>query len=217
VDLHTIVTDTLPRYIESGKSAGETLVLPGDDLTWTPTITAPGGVWTQQVVVTVEMGYGGPLTNVVRVTTEEGATGVYTETTQAYVTPRLRVTKNAAPDPVHPGRQLTYTLMVSNLGNVNLHATITDTLPLNISPGKADGGTEVRSGGRITWTPTITAPGGIWLERIIVTVENGYSGTLTNEMYVTTEEGATGIYTETSVSRYNSHLIYLPLLMRYTP
>ena len=32
------------------------------------------------VVVTVALDYAGPLTNVVQVTTDEGATGVYTQT-----------------------------------------------------------------------------------------------------------------------------------------
>ncbi|NIO71783.1 MAG: hypothetical protein GTN71_22840, partial [Anaerolineae bacterium] len=94
-------------------------------LTWTPVITAPGGVWTQQVVVTVQMGYSGTLTNVVEVTTEEGATGVYTETSQARVTPMLEVSKEADPDPVQAGAPLTYTIYVTNTGNVDLNATVT--------------------------------------------------------------------------------------------
>ena len=49
-------------------------------MTWTPTITAPNGVWTQQIVVTVELGYAGPLTNIVHVTSLEDASGVYTVT-----------------------------------------------------------------------------------------------------------------------------------------
>ena len=65
---------------------------------WTPTITAPGGVWEGTVVVTVEMGYAGPLTNVVQVTSEEGASGTYTETTQSLVTPKLEVTKRTKDD-----------------------------------------------------------------------------------------------------------------------
>jgi len=49
--------------------------VPGGQITWTPVITAPDGVWTETVVVTVEMDCVGLLTNVVEVTTEEGAAG----------------------------------------------------------------------------------------------------------------------------------------------
>jgi uncharacterized repeat protein (TIGR01451 family) len=176
LDLHATVTDTLP--------AG---VTPGGVLMWTPVITAPGGVWEETVVVTAEMGYAGPLTNVVQVTTEEGASGVYTETSQAEISPALEVSKLAEPDVVQAGEQLTYTLRVTNTGNVDLHATVTDTLPTQLTPG-----------GVLTWTPVITAPGGVWKQTVVVTVEVGYAGQLTNVVQVATEEGASGVYTETS-------------------
>jgi hypothetical protein len=44
-------------------------------LTWTGISIAPGAAWEQTVVVTVTFGYEGTLTNVVQVTTAEGATG----------------------------------------------------------------------------------------------------------------------------------------------
>jgi uncharacterized repeat protein (TIGR01451 family) len=69
--------------------------------------------------------------------------------------PGLTVTKQAHPDPVQPGAQLTYTLRVANTGNVTLTATITDILPDHVTPA-----------GVITWTPTITAPGGVWMETV---------------------------------------------------
>jgi len=175
VNLTATVTDTLPDQVS-----------PTGVLTWTPTLTAPGGVWTEQFTVTVQMGYSGTLTNVVEVTTEEGATGVYTETSQALVTPMLEVIKEADPDPVQAGAQLTYTLSVTNTGNVTLTATVTDTLPDQVSPT-----------GVLTWTPTLTAPDGVWTEQFTVTVQMGYSGTLTNVVEVTTEEGATG--TDTAI------------------
>jgi len=175
VTLTATVTDVLPGQ-----------VTPGVVLTWTPTITAPGGVWRETVFVTVEAGYAGPLTNVVRVTTEEGATGVYTETALS-LAPGLEVSKQADPDPVLAGAQLTYTICVTNTGNVTLTATVTDLLPNQVTPG-----------GILTWTPTITAPGGVWRETVFVTVEAGYAGPLTNVVRVTTEEGATGVYTTTT-------------------
>jgi uncharacterized repeat protein (TIGR01451 family) len=63
-DLHATVTDTLSAHVTYTGA-----------LVWTPTITAPGGTWEHTFAVTVELGYTGPLTNLVEVATEEGATG----------------------------------------------------------------------------------------------------------------------------------------------
>ncbi len=118
-----------------------------------------------------------------------------------YYYPALDVTKQADPDLVEPGAQLTYTLRVTNTGNVTLTATITDILPNHATPT-----------GVLTWTPTITAPGGIWAQTVVVTVETGYAGPLTNVVQVTTEEGATGTDSVTvSASRYR---IYLPAVLK---
>jgi uncharacterized repeat protein (TIGR01451 family) len=112
----------------------------------------------------------------------------------------LVVTKYASPDPVQSGEQLTYAIHVTNTSNVDLHATITDTLPPHITQGKTSGGTLIFPGGVLTWTKTITAPGGVWEESVVITVETGYAGPLTNVVQVTTEEGATGVFTETVLS-----------------
>jgi uncharacterized repeat protein (TIGR01451 family) len=190
VTLTATITDVLPDH-----------VMPSGIVTWTPIIAAPGGVWTQAVVVTVEIGYAGVLTNEVQVTTEEGATGIYTTTSHAQVMPTLQVTKQAYPDPVQAGEALTYTLRVTNTGNVDLHATITDILPAHVTPT-----------GILTWTPTITASGGVWSQQVIVTVEAGYMGTLTNTVQVMTAEGATGM-DSISVS-IRGYKVYLPLVLR---
>jgi uncharacterized repeat protein (TIGR01451 family) len=67
--LTATITDVLPAPIT-----------PSGSLTWTASIAALGGVWTKQFTVTVNPGYAGVLTNVVQVSTEEGATGTYTHT-----------------------------------------------------------------------------------------------------------------------------------------
>ncbi len=174
-DLHATITDTLPSQ-----------VTPGGILTWTPVTIISGSVWSQTVVVTVEMGYAGILTNVVQVTTEEGPTGVYTATTHS-LAPSLAVSKEARPNPVQAGSQLTYTIHVTNTGTVALNGIITDTLPAHVI-----------STGILTWPLTNLLPGDIWTTEVVGTIEMGYSGTLTNAVEVTTLEGATGIYTATS-------------------
>jgi uncharacterized repeat protein (TIGR01451 family) len=67
VSLTATITDFLPSGVD-----------PTGALSWQHTLTDPGDVWTQTVVITVDLGYTGPLTNAVQVTTEEGATGIYT-------------------------------------------------------------------------------------------------------------------------------------------
>jgi uncharacterized repeat protein (TIGR01451 family) len=112
--------------------------------------------------------------------------------------PALKMTKRATPDPVLAGEKLTYTIRVTNTGGVHLRATVTDTLPTNIMPGQTPSGTLILPGGTLTWTPTISSPGSVWTQQVVVTAEVGYVGTLTNVVHVTTQEGAADIYTTTS-------------------
>ena len=114
----------------------------------------------------------------------------------------LTVTKQADPDPVQFGSQLTYTLRITNTGHADLHATVTDTLPMHVTP------TQV-----LTWATGIITPGSVWTQQVVVTVEVDYEGTLANFVEVTTDEGATGVYTETSTS-VRAYYIYLPLVLR---
>ena len=130
-----------------------------------------------------------------------GSSGAYDmlQAASADVRPALTVNQQASPDPVQSGATLTYTLRVTNIGNVALHAAITDTLPTHVTPT-----------GILTWSPTITAPGGIWEHTMVVTVEAGYSGPLVNTVQVTTEESATGF----SAIVTNGYKVYLPSVIR---
>jgi uncharacterized repeat protein (TIGR01451 family) len=118
-----------------------------------------------------------------------------------YYHPALDVAKQAHPDQVQAGASLTYTIRVTNTGNVTLTATITDVLPTHVTPD------DVR-----TWPALIPAPGGVWVQQIVVTAEMGYSGTLTNVVWVTTGQGATGVYVETSTAV--GYRIYLPVILK---
>jgi uncharacterized repeat protein (TIGR01451 family) len=121
--------------------------------------------------------------------------------------PTLEVTKQATPDPVQPGGLLTYTIYVTNTGTEDLHATITDTLPTYVTTTQP-----------LVWvSQLIPAPDGVWTDTVVVTVEMGYAGPLINVVEVTTEEGAAGIYTETSAVEGEFQYIYLPLIMRNFP
>ena len=81
--------------------------------------------------------------------------------------------------PAHRGPRLIlevpYTLRLTNTGDAHLHAVITDTLPAHVTPT-----------GVLTWTPSVVGPGAPWTQTVVVTVEMGYAGLLTNEVEVAT-------------------------------
>lgn len=130
----------------------------------------------------------------------------------------LAVTKRADPDPVAPGVRLTYTIRVTNTGDLDLRATVTDTLPMSVTLGETTGGTLLLPGGAvgITWTMVLSTPEGTWTETVAVTVAEGYMGPLANLVAVTTGEGARGAYTETSTVA-SAPPIYMPLVVRDFP
>jgi uncharacterized repeat protein (TIGR01451 family) len=85
VNLNAAITDTLPASVTLEQTSGGSLLLPGGavGITWTTNITAPGGVWSETVVVAVAADYVGPLTNVVEITTDQGAAGETSVTVRA--------------------------------------------------------------------------------------------------------------------------------------
>jgi len=170
--MHAVVTDFLPGS-----------VIPSGTLTWAPTLSAPGGSWKQTIIVTPVVGYSGLLTNVVRVATSEGPQGGYTVTSATPIT-SLAVINSAQPVPIKSGSAMTYFILVTNTGNLTLTASVTELLPAQVTPHNT-----------LVWTPTITAPGGIWRQTVPVTVAAGYRGALTNTVRVTAREGASGVFT----------------------
>jgi M6 family metalloprotease-like protein/uncharacterized repeat protein (TIGR01451 family) len=86
VTLHGVVTDVLPAHVS-----------PSGTLTWTAVIPPLGAAWVRQAAVTVDANYTGPLTNVVQVATDEGASGLFAETIPA-VGPLTSI--SIAPNPV---------------------------------------------------------------------------------------------------------------------
>jgi uncharacterized repeat protein (TIGR01451 family) len=129
--------------------------------------------------------------------------------------PALTIAKRASSDSVQAGERLTYTIYVTNTGEAPLHAAITDTLPLHVALGQTSGGTLVLPGGEvgIVWTALVPAPGGVWTETVIVSVEEGYAGPLVNRVAVTTREGATGAARVV----VNAARSYLPLVLKNAP
>jgi uncharacterized repeat protein (TIGR01451 family) len=172
-----VITDTLPGT-----------VMPTGVQTWSvPYHLEPGEVYSLTLPVTVGWGYSGTLTNEVAVSTAEGATDVYSMTSLAQVTPAVEVEKRVDPPTVEAGDPLTYTITMTNTGNISLTPTVTDTLPGAVTPNDP-----------LTWTPVLTEANRVWQETVVVTAAWGYSGTLENRVEVTAPEG--NLYEEATVT-----------------
>jgi uncharacterized repeat protein (TIGR01451 family) len=129
----------------------------------------------------------------------------------------LSVVKEAAPDPVRSGTRLTYTIRVTNTCATDVHIVVTDTLPASVTLVEPPDGTVVLPDDRlgVTWTVEIATPG-VWTQTVVVNVEHGYEGPLTNVVQVTSDEGPGATYTETSTA-VTLRPVYLPLLLRNGP
>ena len=112
----------------------------------------------------------------------------------------LDVTKRAEPDPVQAEDPLVYTIRITNTGQLTLTAAITDILPLNVTTSDP-----------VAWTSVIIIPGAVWTNDIVVQTQ--IAGQLTNVVKVTTDEGATGIFTETSVVTSTPDIVVTPLAL----
>jgi len=117
----------------------------------------------------------------------------------------LSVTKEAEPGVVQPGERLTYTIRVTNTGQLTLTAAITDYLP-----------TEVTTSDTTSWSSVSIDPGNTWSGVIVVTVNYNVSGEIVNVVRVTSDEGATGVYTETAVVTDTPDITVAPLLLSAT-
>jgi hypothetical protein len=171
--LHAIITDDLPAYVS-----------PTGSLTWTPTLPPVSGVWTQSVAVSVLQGYVGPLTNVVRITSEEGPASVHTGTVHSQV-PQVTVTKRAGfTASMFHVSQLRYTIGVTNTSDLAVsELTITDTIPTGTAFAWANG-SHLQHGNVVTWTPETLAPRAALSVTLAVTVEALAPGTaVVNEVY----------------------------------
>ncbi len=221
VTLTATITDHLPLHIEPGTTASGTTMLPGGMVTWTPALIPPGGEWVEPLVVTVAMGYAGPLTNVVRVSAVEGGAAVYTHT----LPPPLQVTKRAASRTriVEPGASLVYQLGFTNtLGFTLTDVLLTDVTPVGTTFAWADGGaagpvTGTVDLGRtvVTWTVDSLPNGGELTATLAVTVgELGPGTRIVNDAYGVRAAELRDPVLGRSVAVWIPWRVMLPLVLR---
>ncbi len=97
-----------------------------------------------------------------------------------YVDHDLLTVKQVSAAQVLAGSPVTYTLFVTNTSLSTLHVTITDVLPLEGLPT-----------GLLTWTAILAAGEG-WSQTLNFTSAEDYFGEIINQIFVASEEGATG-------------------------
>ncbi|HEY66774.1 MAG TPA: DUF11 domain-containing protein [Thermoflexia bacterium] len=152
---------------------------------------------------------------------EEGASDVYTETSQAQAFPILNITKHAKPDTVHPGDLLTYILAVSNTGQVTAtNLIISDTMPISTTYQSCSGRDSCGgSNGVVTWMLGALPVNHLVYFTFTVRVGSYVNPdmNIVNQTYrVTSSAGvtATGVPITTTVSEW---AIYMPLVVRNHP
>jgi uncharacterized repeat protein (TIGR01451 family) len=166
--LNVVVTDTLPAGVTFVSTAGCAEDPNGIPTCSLGTITA-GGSAQYTATVTVDPD-----------TTGSEDTAVNTEAD-------LSVTKSDSPDPVDPGQSLTYTIMVNNAGPSDAqNVVVTDTLPAGVTFVSTTGCAEDPNGVPTCSLGTIIA-GSSDQYAVTVTVDSGTTGTLTNNVSVSSD------------------------------
>jgi uncharacterized repeat protein (TIGR01451 family) len=217
MDLYATLTDTLPAHILPGETEDGTAIWPGGTLTWTLAPIRPGGIWSRTVAVTVETGYAGPLTNVVRAVPDTGAAAVYTETVLSLV-PRLGVSKEASLASVLPGSPLVYTISVTNVLDLALGPVVlTDAVPAGTTFAWASGN-YAQAGGVVTWTAESLAGLGTLRATLGVTVGDLAPGTpVVNAAYGVRAGGMVTPVMGVPVELRVSWRCFLPLTLKNWP
>ncbi|MEW5826965.1 MAG: PKD domain-containing protein, partial [Candidatus Bipolaricaulota bacterium] len=161
--------------------------------TWNVGALAPAGSAVLTLTVQVDPSTHGTLTNTACATGNETDPNAANNcgTTTTTVTPRtdLRVTKTDSPDPVIAGQALTYTVVVWNDGPSDATGVaVAETLPAGVTFTSATASVGTYSSSTNVWTVGNLAAGASATLTLVVNVNPGTTGTLTNTACATGNE-----------------------------
>jgi len=185
------LTDTLPlslTYVSGSASDGAVYVASTRAITWTGVVTAGSALSvTYSAVITSPLDNGSLITNAA--TIYDGVNAPFETapvTTTISSSPNLSASaKRVSSVSASPGGVLTYTVTLSNTGNMNAYsARLTDTLPITLtySPGSTTGGAIYTTATRtITWMGVVTAGSALSLTySAVITSPLSIVATITN-------------------------------------
>ena len=151
------ITDTLPDGVTYQSSSGGSYNSSNNTVTFTGLTVPQGGSIQKQITVTVNKNVPKDtvLTNSATVSgSDSGGNTITAGPATADTTveaPSLSITKQASPNPVKAGENVTYTITVTNNGNQNAtNVTITDNVPAHTTFVSADNNGTL-SGSTVTW------------------------------------------------------------------
>lgn len=175
--LNATVNATFPDMVSAAAS-----------LTFNPNVLGPSGAWTKSIRTSVDPDAEGNLVAVFHATTLEGPTASYTLTVPI-AEPSLLTSVTASPSPVLAGQTVTYTLRVTNSGNVDFTNTITFVAPVN-----ENGRPLIAPGADQIFADVVIPAGETWTKVIVGVVQPGYVGALDSQVIVDTQTGLVTVH-----------------------
>ena len=187
---NVVVTDTLPLSITFNSATPVTDTQSGQDIGWDLGPLTRDGTQVITMVVTVDSGFSGSLSNTATVTTTtadpDATNNSDTEMTLVTTKADLEISKADSPDPVSAGAALTYTLTVENLGpTAAQNVIVTDTVPFSFTVSGSNPVSDIQSGQDLGWNLGVLANGVTQTIVISGVVDSGFEGVLTNTASVT--------------------------------
>jgi uncharacterized repeat protein (TIGR01451 family) len=187
------ITDALPAGVSytSATSSEGTVSQAGGTVTVNVGPLASGAAATATVLVMVAPGTYGTITNTAVISGNEPdpnlANNTSAVTTQVNAQADLAISKTAMPFQAVAGSALTYTLTASDLGPSDATGvTMSDTLPPGVAyvSAASSQGTVSQAGGTVTVNVGNLADGASATATILVTIDPGTRGTITNTAVV---------------------------------